>query len=235
MSSPPETAPPDAASRRAVYGSAGRDDSTAISRSRHEPERFGVIFDRHFAEIHRYVARRLGPDAADDVAAETFLTAFRQRDRYDPARGDARAWLYGIATNLTGRHRRDELRRYRALGRIGPGRAADSHEDRVAARVSAEGVQGRLAGALAGLSPGDRDVLLLVALAGLSYHEVAAALGIAYGTVCSRLNRARRQVRQALGGTDPIDDPTTPHRSSHDSPHDPPHDPPHDDRDTNHG
>jgi RNA polymerase sigma-70 factor (ECF subfamily) len=53
--------------------------------------------------------------------------------------------------------------------------------------------------ALAGLSAGDRDVLLLIALGGLSYEEVAAALSIPLGTVASRLSRARRKVRGVLG------------------------------------
>ncbi len=56
------------------------------------------------------------------------------------------------------------------------------------------------------LTAGDRDVLLLVALAALSYADVAAALDIPYGTVCSRLNRARRLVRESLGGFNPIGD-----------------------------
>lgn len=78
------------------------------------------------------------------------------------------------------------------------------HAERVDEWVSAQGLRGRLAGAIAGLSGGDRDVLLLVALAELSHQEVAAALDIPYGTVGSRLNRARRKVRAALGGTNPM-------------------------------
>lgn len=57
--------------------------------------------------------------AADDIVAETFLLAFRQRGSYDQTRADARPWLYGIATNLIGRHRRAEIRLYRALARTG--------------------------------------------------------------------------------------------------------------------
>jgi RNA polymerase sigma-70 factor (ECF subfamily) len=94
------------------------DDATVIQLSRHEPEHFTVLFRRHAPHIQRYVVRRLGADAADDIVAETFLLAFRQRDRYDLARADARPWLYGIATNLIGRHRRAEIRLYRALARL---------------------------------------------------------------------------------------------------------------------
>ncbi|MCO5968593.1 RNA polymerase sigma factor [Actinoallomurus soli] len=167
-------------------------------------ERFDEVFDAHFAEIHRYAAKRLGPDAAADVAAQTFLEAFRHRRRYDPARGSVRTWLFGIATKVVGRHQRTETRALRALARLGPGRDAEEHTDRTDARVSAEGLRGELAGAIAALPRGQRDVLLLVALADLSHDEVAAALGISYGTVGSRLNRARTKLRKALGGTDPM-------------------------------
>lgn len=180
------------------------DDATMIRLSRTDPERFARIFDAHFGEIHRYVAARLGHAAAEDVVSETFLTAFRKRDRYDPARGSVRSWLYGIATNLVGKQRRTEIRTLRTLSRQGPEPVAEGHEDRVLGRVGAARLRPELAGAIGALSEGDRDVLLLVALAGLSHEEIAAALGIPYGTVGSRLNRARRKLRTALGGTNPI-------------------------------
>jgi RNA polymerase sigma factor (sigma-70 family) len=179
-----------------------RDDASTVELSLAEPDRFGVIFDRYFAEIHGYAARRLGRDAADDVAADTFLTAFRQRRRFDAGRGIVRAWLYGIATNYIGRYQRRELRELRALGRTASVAADESHADlvadQVADRVTAGALHRQLAGALAELSRGDREVLLLVALGGLSHAEVAAALGIPYGTVGSRLSRARRKLRDGL-------------------------------------
>ncbi|NKZ06884.1 RNA polymerase sigma factor [Actinomadura latina] len=178
-------------------------DAEAIVRSRDEPAAFAEIFHRHFAAIHGYVARRLGADAADDIAAEVFLAAFRKRGRFDPARGSVRPWLYGIATRLIGTHRRAEGRRYRALARTPADRFEDGPEDLVAARVTAGGAGVELADALARLPRGDRDVLLLVALADLSYEEVGQALGLKTGTVGSRLNRARRRLRESLGGTNP--------------------------------
>lgn len=70
-----------------------------------------MLFDRRADAVHRYAARRLGTEAADDVMAETFTTAFQQRRRYDLERADARPWLFGIATNLISRHRRAKARR----------------------------------------------------------------------------------------------------------------------------
>ncbi|GIH92297.1 RNA polymerase sigma factor [Planobispora siamensis] len=187
-------------------GEAGEDFMAGFG-SLDDPERFGAVFDGYFGEIHRYVAQRLGPDHAEDIVAETFLTAFRKRASYDPARASVRAWLYGIATNLVGRHRRVEVRTLRALGRHGPDADAPGHEERVTARVSAESLRPSLAAAVAGLDRRERDVVLLVALAGLSHEEIATALDIPYGTVGSRLNRARKKLRAALGGSNPMLDP----------------------------
>jgi RNA polymerase sigma factor (sigma-70 family) len=178
-------------------------DATLIEQSLAEPEQFGTIFERYFAQIHQYLARRVGAKIADDLAAEVFVVAFAQRQRYDLARDCARPWLYGIATNLAGSHRRQEERRYRALARVDARLISPSDEDVIADRVTASAAGPALAGALAALDRGDRDVLLLVALADLSYAEVAESLGIPYGTVCSRLSRARRRVREVLGGTSP--------------------------------
>ena len=175
------------------------DDATVIARSLDDPEQFAVVFRRHAPDIHRYVVRRLGPGAADDVVAETFLTAFRFRSRYRSDRADARPWLYGIATNLIGRHRRAEVRQYRALARTGLDPVTESFADRADARVSAGTESRRLAAALAGLPAGHRNALLLVAWGDLSYEETAVALGVPVGTVRSRLSRARARLRQALG------------------------------------
>ena len=186
-------------------GAAGAclDDAALIERSWHEPEAFAALFDRHAAPIHRFAGRRLGHHLADDVVAETFLAAFRRRKRYDLRRADARPWLYGIAANVMGKHRRAEVRMLRAFARTGIDPVTEGHADRIDSRVCAAAVQRDLAAALAGLSAGDRDVLLLIAWADLSYEETAAALRIPVGTVRSRLNRARRKVREALGGQDP--------------------------------
>jgi RNA polymerase sigma factor (sigma-70 family) len=179
------------------------EDARLLESSVREPDRFTLIFDRYFPQVHSYVARRLGSDLADDLSSETFLIAFKQRDRFDSRTGVVRAWLYGIATNLIRRHRRDEVRAWRAAAKLPSPTAATGHEDRIAAQVTAQGVGSQLAAALARVSAKDREVLMLVALGELSYEEVAAALGIAYGTVCSRLSRARRVVREGLDHTDP--------------------------------
>lgn len=181
-------------------------DAALLELSCRRPERFGEIYDRYMGEIHAYLGRRLDRQAADDLAAEVFLTAFRKRGTFDAERGEVRAWLYGIATNLIALHRRAETRRLAALQRSAAAQhgTEHGHEERVVTRVDAVSTQGRLAAELRALSDGDRDVLLLSALGELSHDEVAKALDIPYGTVGSRLSRVRKKLRAALGGVNPL-------------------------------
>lgn len=95
---------------------------------------------------------------------------------------------------------------YKALARAGAAETVEVHEDRLDARIVALGLRPQLLRALARLSPGDRDVVLMVTLAELSYEQVAEALNVPYGTVCSRLNRARRKLREALGQSNPFEE-----------------------------
>ena len=99
-------------------GDLGDADGDVIARSVHEPECFGLIWDRYAGDVHRFVMRRLGRDLADDVTAETFAQALRQRARFEAGRS-ARPWLFGIAANLIGKHRRTEIRGLRAVARLG--------------------------------------------------------------------------------------------------------------------
>ncbi|MFI6927925.1 RNA polymerase sigma factor [Nonomuraea spiralis] len=169
-------------------------DAELAAACRSDPELFTAVHDRYHRDIYLYVAGRLDTQIAEDITAETFLLAFDRRDRFDPGHESMRPWLFGIATNLIARHRRKEMRHYRALARLAPEPLAEGHENRVVASVAAQRMRPYLAKALAALSDGERDVLLLVALGQLNYDEVADALGIATGTVGSRLSRARSKI-----------------------------------------
>ena len=180
-------------------------DGELMARSLDDPEAFAPLFDRHAATVHRYLGRRVG-ELADDLLSETFLIAFRRRAAYRPEHVEVRPWLLGIATNLVHGHVRTEQRRYRALARAaarpeGHAAAADDATD----RLDAEALRGPIAAALATLKRHDRDALLLLAWGQLGYEEIAAVLDVPVGTVRSRLHRARRQTRAALGGASPFD------------------------------
>lgn len=178
-------------------------DSHLIERSGAHPEAFAAVFDRHAAEIYRYLSRRVGASVAEDLTAETFLVAFRERARYDASRPDARPWLYGIATNMVRGHHRAEVRRLKAMAKGEVDTVAPHDDDGVLDRVAAGHAGRRLAAALARLPTGERDALLLFAWQDLGYAEIAAALDIPIGTVRSRLNSARKRLRSALADLDP--------------------------------
>ncbi|WP_413775583.1 RNA polymerase sigma factor [Micromonospora sp. RTGN7] len=175
-------------------------DAEIITASLAEPDRFGVLYERHAGVLHGYAYRRLGREAAEDVVAETFMKAFRARRTYDLRHSDARPWFFAIAIREIARHHRVEQARYRALLRSARDRGAEDLADRVADAASARAWRRPLVEALARLSRRDRDVLLLIAWADLTYEEVARALGIPLGTVRSRLHRARRNIRKCLPG-----------------------------------
>lgn len=157
---------------------------------------FGRLFDVYARPLHRYLSRRVGAENAHDLVSETFLVALNQRHAYDPRRGAVRSWLYGIATNLLRRQVRQEVRSLQAFARTaGHAQGEEGHETRVADRLDAATMAARLAGALAALSEGDRDVLMLTSWAGFDSTEVADALDIPVGTVRSRLHRVRKWLR----------------------------------------
>lgn len=160
-------------------------------------EDFAAVFDSHYAEVYRYLRRRVGSQLAEEMAAETFVVAFRERRRYDPAIAEIRPWLFGIAANLMRRERRRERRELRAYARSGTDPVAPDPAE-VDSRIDAHRESRHLAAALASLPSRDREVLLLFAWAELSYEEISQAQGIPIGTVRSRLARCRAQMTGRL-------------------------------------
>lgn len=175
-------------------------DAALIVRSRVETDVFGVVFDRHFVVVHRYLARRVGRSRADDLAAQTFVVAFVRRGVFDQSVASARPWLLGIATNLMRNELRAEQRLLGALARLESGSAGDLAEEveRSLARASAAAEVAQVASALGALDPDQRDVLLLYAWGELSYEQIAMALAVPIGTVRSRLSRARSALKRAM-------------------------------------
>jgi RNA polymerase sigma-70 factor (ECF subfamily) len=169
------------------------------------PDAFAAIFEAHYGPIDAYCVRRLGGDG-HDVSASTFAEAFRVRDRFAPDCSDARPWLYGIASNLLHRHRRQERNRWRAYARSDPALPCTFDAD---ARVDAAQLSNRLGRALQSIPARDRDALLLLAWADLRYEQIGEALGIPVGTVRSRIARARGRLRSALADIE-IDEATDP-------------------------
>jgi RNA polymerase sigma-70 factor (ECF subfamily) len=178
-------------------------DDDLLWRSRVRPELLGELYERHAAAIFRFLVRRVGTGAAEDLLGEVFVVAVEARLRFRPhASGSALPWLYGIATNLL----RSHLRRSKAsTGVTGAdketGAVADVDAvdwDAVDARLDAGSRRGELRRALSALTPDERELLLLVAWEGLSPAEAGEALGITSVAARSRLHRARSRAQAAL-------------------------------------
>jgi RNA polymerase sigma-70 factor (ECF subfamily) len=174
-------------------------DAQVIRASIQDPDLFRHVFERHHDVVRRYLQRRSGLDVGEELAAQTFEEAFRNRGSFDPAFPDARPWLLGIATNLLRHHYRAESARLRAVERAAS-MASTAARDDPDARLDAEMTARVLAASLQQLSPDERDIVLLFAWADLTYAEIAAALSLPIGTVRSRLHRIRGRLRE-LGST----------------------------------
>jgi len=178
-------------------------DTDRTTAPKHAADDFGELFDRHSRPLYIYLARRTDETVAEDLLSETFLIAFERRALFDRDRTQALPWLFGIATNLLRRHRRQELRGYRAMSRsieashVDPPNASD---DRLDMRRALGGV----ARALAQMPTAVRETVLLFAWAELSYEQIATATAVPVGTVRSRLNRARTALRAVPGALETL-------------------------------
>lgn len=154
-------------------------------------------FDQHVDTIHRYVARRAGDEIARELTAETFRIALERFDTYVATPGGERPWLYGIATNLLRRHWRTEQRRLQAQLRVATMAplAVGAETVDTETRLDAQRQLRHMVDVIGQLDPADRDLLILVAVEGCTSTEAADALEIPAGTVRSRLNRIRTQLR----------------------------------------
>jgi len=167
-------------------------DPHAPASPAHDPagDAIAGAFDLHAPALHRYLAARVGRDVATDLVADVFARAYRERARFDAARGTLRGWLFGIAEHALQGHRRTEGRRLRALARL-EGEWTPAHD-------TANPAGGAFLQAVARLSSADRDLILLLAWADLSYEEIAQATGRSHAAVRSRLARIRADLRREL-------------------------------------
>jgi RNA polymerase sigma-70 factor (ECF subfamily) len=181
-------------------------DAEIFRRSIRDPDAFREIFERHAGAVHAYARRRIGMTAGEEILAQTFLTAFEKRARFDTSYGSARPWLLGIATNLIRHHLREEREHLTALRKIARDQPEVPADDE--ARLDAQRLKAVLLDSLLAISDEDRETFLLLALGQLTYEEVASALGIPIGTVRSRIHRARRHLRERVPTWTAIDDGT---------------------------
>ncbi len=150
---------------------------------------FENVFNACYEPVYRYAARRVAPEAVQDVVAETFLVAWR---RYPELRGEPLPWLLGIARRVASTHRRSGARREALRERL-HSEPAPAHFDGTSAVEDRQ-----LALALATLSERDREAITLVAWDGLDHRTAASVMGCSTGSLTVRLHRARRRLARAL-------------------------------------
>lgn len=160
-----------------------------------------ALFDRHVDAVYTYCFRRTASwHLAEDATSTVFLELWRGRSRIQEHDGSALPWIYGIARNVCRSSDRSARRLTRALYRLPHAESlaeTDVAED-VARRVDSEREMARVLAAVDLLPAHERDVLELVAWAGLSYEATAIALSVPIGTVRSRLSRARAHLTDSL-------------------------------------
>jgi RNA polymerase sigma factor (sigma-70 family) len=155
--------------------------------------RFRAVYDDNYHRVLGYLLRRTASrEDAEDLLAETFLTAWRRLEKV-PA--DARPWLYGVARNALANHRRGERRRGRLAGRL-VATASSPHQSHSDCDV------GSVAAAFARLREDDRELLALAAWEGLDPGEIATVLGCSRNAARIRLHRARRRLTREAQGTE---------------------------------
>ena len=159
---------------------------------------FDALVTRHRQAVYRLCWSATGNAAdADDAAQETFVRVYRSLPSYDPARPFG-PWLRKIAWNCGLTVRRDGSA---GVPRVAEGDAPEAIDPAPGPEEAAAGNEERrrVADAMAGLPAELRMVMVLRAVEGLSYGEIASAAGIPAGTVMSRLSRARTRLLAALG------------------------------------
>ncbi|MGX9890890.1 RNA polymerase sigma factor [Streptomyces sp. NPDC002276] len=162
-----------------------------------DPDAFGQLFDEHASVVHRHAVRMTGDwGTADDIVSLTFLEAWRLRERVLPGDDSLRPWLLGIATNVTRNTSRAARRHQAALVRIPPPDPVPDFADEVTRRMADSEELAAAHRALSKLRRGEREAFTLCVWEGLDAATAAAALGVAVGTVRSRLSRARKRLRK---------------------------------------
>jgi RNA polymerase sigma-70 factor (ECF subfamily) len=175
-------------------------EQTLVADAREAPSDADLAFDRLYRssrdDLYAYVAGLLrDPAAAEEVTAAAFERAYRKRHRFDPERGEPRAWLFGIARNAA----LDELRRRGREAELSA-EPADLHSS--GAAEGAERSERRLAvsAALERLAAGERELIALKFFAGLGNAEIAQVLGISESNAGTKLHRAMTKLREACDG-----------------------------------
>jgi RNA polymerase sigma-70 factor (ECF subfamily) len=181
----------------AVPAEAAVTDSAKAAATDWVPPSWEDVVRDHSARVYRLAYRLTGNSHdAEDLTQEVFVRVFRSLPTYTP--GTFEGWLHRITTNLfLDMARRRQRIRFEGLGEETEARLGGA-EPTPAQAFDDRHLDSDIQAALKGLAPEYRAAVILCDIEGLSYEEIAAALGIKLGTVRSRIHRGRAQLRAAL-------------------------------------
>jgi len=177
-----------------------RSDEELLQTAGRDPRAFEELYRRHVRKVVSFAARRCtSPEEVPDLVAAVWLEVIVSADRFDHRRGKAVPWLLGIASNLHASEARRRVRQQEAARRLAGQRILDEDDHaRLERQIEAAAVAPVLREGLARLPDGERRVMELVALDGLTPAEAAEALGILPAAARMRLARARRKLQEGL-------------------------------------
>ena len=164
---------------------------------------FERLYRAQIESVTAFFARRsTDPQTVADLTAETFVRVITSFGTFDPRKGTARAWVFGIAQRVYAAHCEAYSRQQVKVQRLAGRRELDADQlGELLDRIDAERAHRALVTELTTLPPLDRAVIELVDIAGLQSKEAASVLAVAPGTVRMRLMRARARLRKATSTT----------------------------------
>lgn len=167
--------------------------SVGVAVESSERARWEDLYRSHAGQVYAFAYRRVGPEDAADVVAETFLVAWRRIEKVPP---HALPWLYSVARNVIGNlrraaQRRDALRE-RLRGSTPVGQDADPAEEVDATND--------ILSAMQMLPAAEREALMLIAWEDLDTRSAASVVGCSPGTLAVRVHRGRRRLKRILAG-----------------------------------
>jgi RNA polymerase sigma factor (sigma-70 family) len=159
--------------------------------------------------VTAYFARRTAdPQLVADLTADTFVAVIAHFGSFDPRKGTARSWVFGIARHVYASYCEAYSHQQLKLRRLAGRRDLDQDQvEELLERIDAQRAGRDLIAELAALPERDRTVIELVDIAGLQPKEAAAALGLTPGTVRMRLMRTRARLRKQTARDSPASAP----------------------------
>ncbi len=164
------------------------------------------FYRRHVGQVMAAGARRFRePEDVADFTATVFLRVLESAGRFDPRRGSAVAWLYGIVNHVASEERRRHTQQIRAeIAVSGRDLLADDDIERLERSIDASADARAVYEALADLPESDRRLLELIAVDNLSPAQAAGVLGISRIAVRVRLYRSRRRLRESMAASNAV-------------------------------